>query len=139
MGRNEVVHALQAPVENIKEEAGLLHSTSARLQGLKYDRNGVLYWTYAALARKIAGKQMPLKNDWGRAELVYCVEVLQAMPEYLMRIGADLEAVCGDMVSPERAYQILAQCSRLVDVTEHVAGRAILEHSENSYGAAPTS
>lgn len=116
LGRNEIVHALHAPIENVKAEAKLFHQVGSRLQGRKYDKNSVAFWSAMALRRKFFGTKMPPRNEWGRSELVYCVEVLEAMPEYLTELGVALNL---EMTSPEMAYNILRENEYLQDITEH--------------------
>ena len=58
--RNNVVHALQAPVESNRTADDLMHRIGGRLQGRKYDRNGVLFWSAMALRRKMFGTKIPV-------------------------------------------------------------------------------
>jgi len=118
--RNEIVHALQGPSISGREESSRFHSVSSQLQGRSYDKYGILYWVYAVSMRKFFGKKLPGKNQWGRNELVYCVEVLETMPIYLKELGVDLADFDLEMTSPEMMYNMLIESQQLIDVTDHL-------------------
>lgn len=114
----EVVHAVQMPTQSL-EELQLMKKVLDNLQGKEYDQWAIAYWFFAGLARKVFKCKLPLRNQWGKNELVYCVEVLQAMPEYLADIGIDLNEFDLEMTSPEMAYEIVMNCANVLDITEH--------------------
>jgi len=117
IGRNEIVHALQSP--SLGGEDDIFHNTSAKLQGKKYDNLGILFHAWASIRRKMFGVKAPNRNKWGRDEVVYCVEVMQALPKwYLKEIGIDFDEFDLEMTTPEMMYNILLDTQNLVDVTD---------------------
>jgi hypothetical protein len=115
----EIVHALQFPLGSEVEEHFIYEDIRNELVGQRYDSYAIGYWFIAGLAYRLGIHQLPLKNKWGKNELVYCVEVLQAMPELLLDVGVDLDTFDLEMTSPHMAFEMLTETGMLRDVTEY--------------------
>jgi len=113
MRRNDIVHMLQCPIEK-DEEPGLFRHVYDSSQGICYDYPAIMYWLWAGFMRKFFNRPLPKVNDMDRTEMMYCVEIVQLLEDYLEDIGADLSDYDIAMLSPEQIYLILSdtQCFR---------------------------
>ena len=109
---NTIVHALQAPV-TLDEEILFFNDIKNKTSGVGYDFPAILYWTYVGFMRKLFGIKQPRINIMDRSELLYCVEILELLDDYLQEIGVDTSDVEYGMLSPEQAYVMLCQCENL--------------------------
>ena len=110
--RNEIVHMLQAPITS-DEEIELYNIVYNQSKDKKYDAPAILYWVYAGFMRKFFGKKIPSENLWDRSELLYCVEVLELLEDYLNELGVELNDIDIGMISPEMAYYMLIEFDHL--------------------------
>lgn len=110
---NQIVHALKCPPA-LPDETALYGLIWTRLRGRQYDQWAMAYWVYAGLALRLFRRKLPHKNAWGKNELVYCVEILELMGDYLGSLGIDLSGVDVEMLSPEGSYKILRDCKALI-------------------------
>lgn len=114
---NKVVHALKFPFESGKQQADLFHHTSSEVIGIEYDKRGIAYWAIAGALKKFFGRPIPMTNKWGRNEQLYCVEIIEAMEEFMKTLGIDLNTFDLEMTSPHMAYHLLKDNAGLTDVT----------------------
>ena len=112
---NKIVHMLQCPTAP-DEERELYKRLDEEVIGIGYDFYAIMYWCMAAFMRKFFGRQLPKENTMERTELVYCVEVLELIYEYLLEVGIELDVVDFSMMSPEQAYLVLSKCENLRDL-----------------------
>ena len=110
--RNEVIHMLQAPI-TADEEIELYNHLYNSTKGVEYDRPAILYWIYAGFMRKFFDRKLPKENIMDRRELLYCVEVLEILENYLEEIGVDVGEIDFGMMSPEQAYEMLIECESM--------------------------
>ena len=115
LAQHTVVHALQAPLTEIEEQVLYLYFLR-KIKGKKYDSWAMAYWIYAGIMYRFFGQRLPHKNAWGENELVYCVEIMQEMREYLLEIDVDLSDFDLEMTSPHGAYKILKESEYLREV-----------------------
>ena len=109
--KNKIVHQLQAPTTE-REEAELFAKVRKTV-GVGYDFFAIFYWCIRALMRVLFNIPIPKDNPLNKPELLYCVEVLEALEDYLLELGVDLEDVEFSMLSPEQAFLLLTECDNL--------------------------
>jgi len=108
VNRNQIIHMLQAPL-TADEEIELYNRVYNGTKGVDYDKPAILYWVYVGLMRKIFDTDIPRRNALDKDELLYCVEVLDVLREYLEEIGVDTAEIDFGMTSPEMAYNVLVE------------------------------
>ena len=113
--RNQIVHLLQADI-SYQDEINLFNWIYEATKGVKYDRKAILFWVFVGLKMKILGSELPPRNKFNDDEMLYCVEVLEELEEYLLSIGIDISEIDVSMVSPEMAYKLLKKSDHLRDL-----------------------
>ena len=104
--RNKIIHMLQCPMDG-DQEADIFRNVYDSINGVQYDYPAILYWIYVGFMRKFFDKPLPKVNEMNRTEMMYCVEIIGLLNEYLNDLGIDLEDYDISMLSPEQIYFIL--------------------------------
>jgi len=89
------------------QEADIFRNVYDSINGVQYDYPAILYWIYVGFMRKFFDKPLPKVNEMNRTEMMYCVEIIGLLNEYLNDLGIDLEDYDISMLSPEQIYFIL--------------------------------
>lgn len=89
-------------------EVALYDQIVSVIGGRKYDVKGVLFLAVMALwYKKILNKEIRGKNIWASQGDIYCSEVMHAISDFLIEHGVDLERYPKQMLTPDRAYEII--------------------------------
>ena len=104
---NRVVYALK--------EKGMTHAVSERLFdknldfiGEDYDWKGVAFLAATVIVcLKILRVELPNTNRWGDKEDYFCSEMLFANESHLRAIGVNMDKYSKQMLTPDRAFEIL--------------------------------
>jgi len=113
----KIIHAIQWPEIGVEENRVYTYIKN-EIEGRPYDAPAVIFWALAGIKRKLFGGGFPIKNDWGRDELFYCVEIVSAMPRDLLEdFGLEFLKDDIEMMSPHQVFDEL-RFSDLRDITE---------------------
>lgn len=111
--RNTIVHQLTLKSSHLPFENELRQSLNKGL-GKRYDGGAMVFWTLAALGKKLLGRPLPHKNPWGKRGEHYCVEIIRGSEAILdAHLGTDFGKRDVEMISPFQAYKILAASPKL--------------------------
>ena len=108
----EIVHAEQF-FDLGDNEKVIYDAMRSELEGARYDKIAVCYWLCVGLRLRLFGAKIPLRNAWGRDELVYCVEIAQVIPGILYEIGIDVSTFDLEMTSPHGFYDMVKETGAL--------------------------
>jgi len=88
-----------------------------KMVGKHYDWKGIGYYAIAVLwFKKILRRKLPFKNKWADKNDFYCSELVYSNESFLRSLEVDLDRYGKQMLSPDRAAEILGEVFKEVKV-----------------------
>jgi len=121
--KNKVVFALRPAVINDELSENLFKELSEKAGGTDYDWKGVSFLAASVIiCLKVLGRALPKENKWADKDDDYCSEVMHILNGYLRSVGVDMEKYSKQMLTPDRALEILIDSGAFENVTDLFRG-----------------
>lgn len=79
-----------------------------KLGNSKYDFVAIYFWAWRGFLKKVFGRPIPRKNQWGSKSQYYCVEIIDPIRDELKGyFGVDLKDIDIEMLSPHMFYELV--------------------------------